>query len=84
MKQIIFKRLWIAGAILTVLLALDGVYMVVSNYRPEDVANNTLHVSDGVTMLIAAVLMLVSTIAAFISARRSTSASVVLNARAKR
>jgi hypothetical protein len=84
MNPIVLKRLWIAGAILTVLLALDGLYMVLSNYKPGDTANNTLHMSDGVTVLVAAALMLVITIAAFLSVRHSESVPAVIESEVKR
>lgn len=84
MNPIVLKRLWISGAILTVLLALDGLYMVLSNYKPGDTANNTLHMSDGETVLIAAALMLVITIVGFLSVRRSVSVPAVIEAEVKR
>lgn len=84
MNPIVLKRLWIAGAILTVLLALDGLYMVLSNYKPGDTSNNTLHMSDGVTVLVAAALMLVITIAAFLSVRRAASVQAVIESEVKR
>jgi amino acid transporter len=84
MNPIVLKRLWIAGAILTILLALDGLYMILSNYKPDDTANNTLHMSDGTTVLVAAALMLVITIVAFFSVRRSASAQTVIESEGKR
>ncbi|GER92113.1 hypothetical protein KDW_62750 [Dictyobacter vulcani] len=43
MNPIFLRRLAIAGLILTVLVALDGIFMVVTNYHPDDTSNNTLH-----------------------------------------
>ena len=61
----------IIGAVLTVLVALDAIYMLVTNYKPDDTANNTLHMSDGTTVLIAAALLLIISIIAFMLARQT-------------
>ncbi len=71
MNPITLRRIAIGGAILTVLVALDAIFMIVTNYKPDDTANNTLHMSDGVTVLIAAVLLLLVTIVAFVLASRA-------------
>ncbi|HLZ55638.1 MAG TPA: hypothetical protein VKR06_01720 [Ktedonosporobacter sp.] len=68
-----YRFISIAGLILTVLLAIDGLFMVISNYKPDDTSNNTLHMSDGVTVLVAAGLLLIVTIVAFVLSRRSQS-----------
>lgn len=70
------RRISIAGAILTVLIAIDGFYMVLSNYHPDDTGNNgfgSFHPSDGVTVLIAAALLLIITIVAFMLSTRTAS-----------
>jgi hypothetical protein len=66
-----YRLIAIAGLILTVLLAIDGLFMVISNYKPDDTSSNTLHMSDGVTVLVAAGLLLIVTIVAFVLSRRS-------------
>lgn len=73
MNPVTLRRIAIAGAILTVLVALDGLYMVLANYKPGDTSNNgflSFHPSDGQTVLIAAGLLLVITVIAFILSSR--------------
>jgi hypothetical protein len=75
MSPLVLRRIAIGGAILTVLLAIDGLYMVFANYHPDDTSNNgfgAFHPSDGQTLLIAAALLLVITVVAFILAARAT------------
>lgn len=74
MKPITLRRIAIVGAILTVLVAIDGLYMVFANYKPDDTGNNgfgNFHPSDGQTVLIAAGLLLIVTIVAFVLSLRS-------------
>jgi Na+(H+)/acetate symporter ActP len=74
MNPVTLKRIAIAGAILTVLVAIDGLYMVLANYKPDDTSGNgfgSFHPSDGQTVLIAAGLLLVITIIAFILSSRA-------------
>lgn len=62
---------WISLA-LTVLLGADGLYMTATGYHPKDV--NNFNLSDGGTVLIAALLMLiVAAIAFFADHRQATS-----------
>lgn len=73
MNPFVLKRISLVGAILTVLIAIDGLYMVFTNYHPDDTSNNGFggfHPSDGVTVLIAALLLLIVTIIAFVLSRR--------------
>jgi drug/metabolite transporter (DMT)-like permease len=73
MNPFVLKRISLVGAILTVLIAVDGLYMIATNYHPDDTSNNGFggfHPSDGVTVLIAALLLLVVTIIAFVLSRR--------------
>ena len=63
------QRVAIVSAILTVLLGLDGVYLVATNYAPDDTFNYNL--SSGGTVLVAAGLMLIITVAAFVLSRRA-------------
>lgn len=68
------RRIAIITAILTVLVALDGIYMIAVNYHPDDTGNNgfgSFHPSDGTTVLIAAVLLLIFTIIAFVASNRT-------------
>ncbi len=71
----------IIGLVLTVLLALDGIYMLVTNYKPDDAGNNVLHLTDGTNLLIAAGLLLIISIIAFVlsrqTARREASANTI-------
>lgn len=62
------KRIaWIA-LVITILVGADGIYMVSSHYKASDV--NNFKMSDGATVLVAAVLLLVITIISFIVAAR--------------
>lgn len=54
--------------VLTVLVGADGIYMVASHYQPKDV--NNFHLSDGGTVIVAAVFLLIVTIIAFIAVNR--------------
>jgi Na+(H+)/acetate symporter ActP len=74
MRPITLRRIAIVGAVLTVLVAIDGLYMVFANYKPDDTSNNgfgNFHPSDGQTVLIAAGLLLIVTIVAFVLSARS-------------
>jgi len=78
MNAVTLRRISIAGAILTVLLAIDGLYMVLSNYHPGDTGNNgfgNIHPSDGQTVLIAAFLLLIVTIVAYVLYTRAPKGS---------
>lgn len=63
------RRVAIVSAILTALLALDGAYLVATNYAPDDVFNYNL--STGGTALVAAALLLIITIVAWVLSRRA-------------
>lgn len=55
MKPITLRRIAIVGAVLTVLVAIDGLYMVIANYKPDATSGNgfgNFHPSDGQTVLI--------------------------------
>lgn len=74
MNPVTLRRIAIVGAVLTVLVAIDGLYMVLANYKPDDTSNNgfgSFHPSDGQTVLIAAGLLLVITIIAFVLSTRA-------------
>ncbi|HKF39046.1 MAG TPA: hypothetical protein VKB35_19270 [Ktedonobacteraceae bacterium] len=74
MKPITLRRIAIVGAVLTVLVAADGLYMVLANYKPGDTSANgfgNFHPSDGQTVLIAAGLLLIVTIVSFALSMRS-------------
>ncbi|MDB4867916.1 MAG: hypothetical protein JWR03_2249 [Cohnella sp.] len=64
------KRIAVLSAVLTVLLGIDGIYMVATKYKGEDV--NKFNLSDGGTVVAAAVLMLIITIVAAVLVRRSS------------
>jgi hypothetical protein len=55
----------IAGLFFTFLVGLDGMFMEVINYRPDDQGSNTLHMADGTTVLIAAGLLLLISLTSF-------------------
>ena len=74
MDPVTLRRIAIVSAILTVLIAIDGLYMVLVNYQPDDTSNNgfgSFHPSDGQTVLIASGLLLVITVVAFILSARA-------------
>lgn len=74
MNRSTLMRIGIIAAIMTVLVAIDGIYMIIANYHPDDTANNGIgnfHPSDGVTVLIAAALLLIFTVVTFVLANRS-------------
>ncbi len=70
------RLLGIIGAVLTVLLAADGIYMLVSHYN-KDETQGTLNLPDGTTILIAAGILLIVTIIAFVMSARANAAGVV-------
>ena len=63
------RLLSIIAGILTLLLAIDGIYMLVSQYNGNETQNFGLH--DGATVLIAAGILLVITIIAFVMSTRA-------------
>jgi len=63
MSHIALRRIANITAILTVLVAIDGIYMLVTRYNQGETQNYNL--PDGATVLIAAGLLLVFTIVAF-------------------
>jgi len=69
MNSVTLRRIAIISAVLTALLALDGIYMLVSRYNDNETQN--YHLPDGATILIAAVLLLVLTVVAFVLSNRS-------------
>ena len=71
----------IIGGILTVLVGIDGLYMVLTHYQPSDVNNYNL--SDGATVLVAAALLLIVSVAAFILSNRANTAQAIASAEAK-
>lgn len=60
-------------AIVTVLVAADGLFMTLTKYHPDDV--NGFSLSDGGTILLSAGIMAIVTIVAFVLAARSDGAS---------
>lgn len=71
MNPRVLRLIAIAGAILTVLVGIDGIYMMVAHYKPGDV--NSYNLSDGATVVVAAVLLLIITIIAFVLSMRAQS-----------
>lgn len=75
------RLIGITGLVLAILVALDGIYMLVTNYKPDDAGSNTLHLADGTNLLIAAGLLLIISIVAFVlsrqAARRATPADTI-------
>ena len=70
------RLLGIIGAVLTVLLAADGIYMLVSRYNGNE-TQGTLNLQDGTTVLIAAGILLIVTIIAFVMSARANAAGIV-------
>ncbi len=70
------RLLSIIAGILTVLLAIDGIYMLVSQYNGNETQNFGLH--DGATVLIAAGILLVITIVAFVMATRAVNSEGIV------
>jgi hypothetical protein len=62
------KRIAIISAILTVVLGLDGIYMTAAKYKAKDV--NQFNLSDGGTIIVAALILLLITIVAAVLANR--------------
>jgi hypothetical protein len=60
------KTLAWMSLVLTLLVGGDGLYMVMTHYQPKSV--NSFNLSDGGTMIVAAVILLVVTIVAFLNA----------------
>ncbi len=69
------RLLGIIGAVLTVLLAADGIYMLVSHYNDNETANFNL--PDGATVLIAAGILLIITVIAFVLSARTNASGIV-------
>ena len=69
MNPVTLRRIAIISAVLTALLALDGIYMLVSRYNNNETQN--YHLPDGATVLIAAILLLILTVVAFVLSNRS-------------
>jgi len=69
MSSIALRRIAIIAGILTVLVAIDGLYMLLTRYNQGETANYNL--PDGATVLIAAGLLLVFTLLAFVMSMRS-------------
>ncbi|GAC1378031.1 MAG: hypothetical protein PVSMB5_29600 [Ktedonobacteraceae bacterium] len=78
MNSVTLRRIGIIGLILTVLVGIDGAFMLATNYKPDDASSNTLHMTDGTTVLIAAALLLIISVIAFMlaSQTRKTEAAV--------
>ena len=70
------RLLGIIGAVLTVLLTADGIYMLVSSYNKGE-TQGTLNLPDGTTVLIAAGILLVVTIIAFVMSARANATGIV-------
>ncbi len=70
------RLLGIIGAVFTVLLAADGIYMLVSSYNKGE-TQGTLNLPDGTTVLIAAGILLIATIIAFVMSARANASGIV-------
>ena len=70
------RLLGIIGAVFTVLLAADGIYMLVSSYNKGE-TQGTLNLPDGTTVLIAAGILLIATIIAFVMSTRANASGIV-------
>lgn len=71
------KGLAWTSLILTILVGADGIYMLATKYQPKD--HYRFNLSDGGTMIVAAVILLIVTIIAFIAAGRSTNSQSTSN-----
>lgn len=63
------KALAWLSLVLTVLVGADGIYMTAAHYQPKDV--NNFNLSDGGTVVVAAVFLLIVTVIAFMAASRA-------------
>lgn len=63
------RLLSIIAGILTAILAIDGIYMLVSHYKDNE--TQSFGLPDGATILIAAGILLVITIIAFVMSTRA-------------
>ena len=70
MSSMTLRRIAIITAVLTVLVAIDGIYMLVTRYNQGETQNYNL--PDGATVLIAAGLLLVFTIVAYVLSVRAS------------
>ena len=69
------KRLTLACAVISVLLLIDGLYMMLANYHPDDqntfFGNQNLVLSDGeVTLISAGFLILATVVIGIVAVRR--------------
>lgn len=71
---------WI-GLVFTLLLGADGIYMVATNYQPDD--HGRFNLSDGGTVLVAAAILFIVTLIAFIAAKKNKSISPVTSNQVK-
>lgn len=62
------KRLALFSLILTILVGVDGFYMLFTKYQPKDV--HRFNLSDGGTVIILAILLLIVTVTAFILSKK--------------
>jgi hypothetical protein len=73
------KRLTLVFAVISALLLIDGLYMVLANYHPDDqntfFGNGNLVLSDGEVTLISAGLFIVATILIWLVGLRRGAAS---------
>ena len=65
------RLLAIISAVLTVLVGIDGIYMVATHYGSTE----NFNLSDGWTVVIAAILLLILTIVAFVMSSRQSRAT---------
>ena len=63
------KIAWVA-LVLGLLVGADGLYMLLAHYHPQDV--NNFNLSDGATVVIAGVLLLVVAAAAFLFGKNTS------------
>ncbi|MBV9227885.1 MAG: hypothetical protein JOZ18_01135 [Chloroflexi bacterium] len=75
MNPVTMRRIAIAGAILAILVAIDGLFMIITNYKPDDSSSNIFHLSDGGTVLLASALLVIIAIVAFVLSNRTHSAA---------
>lgn len=69
------KRITILSSILTVLVGIDGIYMMAVHYKPDDV--NRFNLSDGGTLIFAAVILLIITIISYFFSREKNQSKEV-------
>ncbi|GAC1364750.1 MAG: hypothetical protein NVS2B12_34120 [Ktedonobacteraceae bacterium] len=68
----VLNNIGIIALFFTFLVGLDGMFMQTIDYRPIDKQSNTLHMTDGTTILLAASVLLIISLIAFLLSAQAT------------